>query len=118
MSAHTPLPPPMAAAHALDRARLADLRACISRQIEADLDRVDRCLFLLDALDGDRELEDGDDAEPSLCGVGSHVPTGNLPGHPMTGDGIDLERDEADLELTAAEWSGRGAHRFSVGEAA
>ena len=65
MTLHISLPPPLAAAHALDRARLADLRARISRQIEADLDRVDRCLFLLDALDGDRDLEEAGDVESS-----------------------------------------------------
>ncbi|MDP4024048.1 hypothetical protein Q8W71_15570 [Methylobacterium sp. NEAU 140] len=83
MNLYTPVLPSWAAAHALERARLASLRARISQQIEADLDRVDRCLVILNALDGDPDLEPG-----------------------------------ADVELTAAEWTGRGAQRFNVGEAA
>ncbi|KAA0121000.1 hypothetical protein CIW48_26195 [Methylobacterium sp. P1-11] len=57
MNAHTPVLPTRAAAHALEHARLAALRGAISRQIKADLDRVDRCLAILDALDGDPDLE-------------------------------------------------------------
>ena len=78
MNAYTPTSPTVAAAHALERARLAALRRAIADRIEADL-------ALLDALDGDLDL----DLEPT-----------------------------ADAELTASEWTGRGAHRFNVGVAA
>ncbi|MDP4022436.1 hypothetical protein Q8W71_07365 [Methylobacterium sp. NEAU 140] len=70
MNAHTSALPTWAAAHALERARLANLRARIARQIEADLDRVDRCLRILDALTPDPDIEEGGDTEPSLGSLG------------------------------------------------
>ncbi|MCJ2051242.1 hypothetical protein [Methylobacterium sp. J-070] len=128
MNAHTPVLPTRAAAHALDRARLADLRAAISRQIEADLDRVDRCLSLLDALDGDADFE------PSL---GSSETVGNPPlfrrcNYPegiavcfrgdqrpwAEGSNDDREQDDADSDETAPEWTGDGWQAFRNGGAA
>ena len=50
MIPHLQTLPTMAAAHALGRARLADLRRSIADRIEADI-------ALLDALDGDPDLE-------------------------------------------------------------
>lgn len=134
MNAHTPVLPDRAAAHALEHARLAALRGAISRQIQADLDRVDRCLAILDALTPDPDIEAdnilhhahpygsgligvGSDDEPSLCGSEG---SGSMPLWPSDNSlaFLDRERDEADLELAATEWAGRGVHRFSVGVAA
>ncbi|MDV2988168.1 UNVERIFIED_CONTAM: hypothetical protein Q9R58_28095 [Methylobacteriaceae bacterium AG10] len=57
---------------ATDYTRLLTLRRAIEDRIEADI-------ALLDAIDGDPDIEDTFDTEPSLCGVGAHVFRGNLP---------------------------------------
>lgn len=119
MSFHFRMPPSVAAAHAQERARLAALRATISRQIEADLARVERCLAALDLLDGDTDLEADNvlhgahpygsgcigvtsDDEASLCGLGSHEDDGNLPAVAANGLHLpDLEGDGADDEPDA-----------------
>ena len=44
-----------------------------ARLREALADRIERYLTIMDALDGDPDLEEGADGEPSLCGVGTHV---------------------------------------------
>ena len=62
-------------------AEIRRLREAIRNQIERDFDRIDRCLSLLDAIDGDPDLE------PSLSG-------GPTPGE----GGDDRELDDADLE--------------------
>ncbi|KMO33875.1 hypothetical protein [Methylobacterium aquaticum] len=46
----------------VERHRIHELREAIADRIEADI-------ALLDALDGDSDLEDGCDAELSLCGT-------------------------------------------------
>ena len=82
----------LAAMHAADpdRQRILRLRRAIADRIEADI-------ALLDALDGDPDLdaehdgrEPGEDAEPSLCGL-----TVGCPG----GVGDDREHDSADDEI-------------------
>ncbi|AWN36536.1 hypothetical protein [Methylobacterium radiodurans] len=119
MSYHFPLPRSVAAAHAQQRARFAALLAAISRQIEADLARIDRCLAALDMLDGDADLEADNvlygaspygsgcigvaaDDEASLCGLGSHEEDGNLPAVAANGLHLtDLEGDASDDEPDA-----------------
>lgn len=56
MTLHIPALPLAAAALASERAALRALRKAIADRIEADI-------ALLDALDGDPDLEDGHDAE-------------------------------------------------------
>lgn len=64
-------PAPLLTAHFdRDRLELDAVRRTIRAQIEADLDRIDRCLVILDSLDGDPDLEDGADAEPALGSIG------------------------------------------------
>lgn len=75
---------------------LRALRRALAERIEADI-------ATLDLMGGDPDLEDGGDAEPSLCGPGSHLAFGNHPGfaanlHGCRGDGVDLEGDDADEE--------------------
>lgn len=102
-----------------DRKRIRELRRRIADRIEADI-------ALLDALDGDTDLEadyavarkvDGSvqvvgcasDHEPSLCGLMVHWPA---PG------GDDREFDEAEGRDPIPDWSGRGVHEVFVGRRA
>lgn len=86
----------------LDRQRLRELRRRIADRIEADI-------ALLDALDGDTDLENGGDAEPSLCGLMVNWPA---PG------GDDREHDDAEGRDPIPDWSGRGVHEVFVGRRA
>ncbi|MFH6785718.1 MULTISPECIES: hypothetical protein [Methylobacterium] len=56
------MPVDLSAQMDVERHRIHELRDAIAGCIEADI-------ALLDALDGDPDLEDGCDAEPSLCGT-------------------------------------------------
>ncbi|MCJ2120669.1 hypothetical protein MKK65_29630 [Methylobacterium sp. J-001] len=98
-----------------DRQRVRELRRRIADRIEVDL-------ALLDALDGDADVEQdvgempegvwaqgravGDDDEPSLCGV--------MVGQPNLG-GDDRELDEAELGYASPAWSGRGVDEVFIG---
>ncbi|WP_331369519.1 hypothetical protein [Methylobacterium ajmalii] len=56
------MPADLSAQMDVERHRIHELREAIANRIEADI-------ALLDALDGDPDLEDGCDAELSLCGT-------------------------------------------------
>jgi hypothetical protein len=103
-----------------DRQRIRELRRRIADRIEADI-------ALLDALDGDTDLEadyadvrparDGtlytlgctSDDEPSLCGLMVQSPGGL---------GDDREHDEDEGLDPIPDWSGRGVHEVFVGRRA
>ncbi len=98
------LPPILAEQLDADALEFDELCRALRRQLEADLDRIDRCIGVLDALDGDADMEDGGDdeeddhaedsdpAEYSLCGVTVSAPSFG-----------DLELDEADKEHDGTE---------------
>lgn len=118
MNAHTPVLPIRAAAHALERARLADLRAAISRQIEADLDRVDRCLSILDALDGDADFEPSLGApEPLFHDRFRRIPAPGMPALCFGSQETWAEGRTDDRE-DGFEFDGETAHGFNGGLAA
>ncbi|WP_167858653.1 hypothetical protein [Methylobacterium nonmethylotrophicum] len=52
----------------VELARVGEIRAAIANRVEADI-------ALLDAIDGDADLEDGGDAELNLCGTGFGWPS-------------------------------------------
>lgn len=82
------------AQHEDERRALRELRERIAGRIEADL-------ALLDALDGDCDLEDGADHEPSLCTAEGTGPW------PLTGStyaGDDREHDA--IEDGLGDWDG------------
>lgn len=54
-------------------ARMPDTRTRIEGALALALDAVDHLVAALDEIDGDPDLEDGGDAEPSLGAPESHV---------------------------------------------
>lgn len=85
-----PLRTPNPGAVARPFAPVPHLRPWLESRVEQLLDEADRLLALLDALDGDADLEADADAEPSLAGF-------NQVGCP----GDDRELDLQDLERFA-----------------
>ena len=92
------------------------LRASLEEAAQVALDAADRIIAVLDRMDGDTDLEDGADAEPSLAApenaTGSQVVW-------MRGNDADLEIEapevvllevaaEPDLGPIALPWQGRG----------
>jgi hypothetical protein len=111
----TPRPKP-AAPELLEPLAGADLRASLEEAAQITLDAADRIIAMLDGMDGDTDLEDGGDAEPSLAApenaTGSQITW-------LRGNDQDREADapEAVLPEVAAEaqpvaeilpWRGRG----------
>lgn len=77
------------------------IRQEASEIIEGCFDLIERMLGVLDNLDGDSDLEDTGDLEPSLCGVGRIF------------SGIfidDLEADPAEYENSCQPLSLNGVH--------
>ena len=94
----------------------ADLRASLEEAAQTALDAADRIIAVLDRMDGDTDLEDGADAEPSLAAPENH--TGSQVVW-MRGNDADLEIEapevvlpevaaEPDLGPIALPWQGRG----------
>jgi hypothetical protein len=97
-----------------DRQRIRELRRRIADRIEADI-------ALLDALDGDPDIEQdagempegawaqggvvSEDDEPSLCGLIVSCPSDG---------GDDREHDDAEGCDSIPDWSGRGVHEVFV----
>ena len=90
----------------------ADLRASLEEAAQTALDAADRIIAVLDRMDGDTDLEDGADIEPSLAApenaTGSQVVY-------MRGNDQDREEDapetvlpEAKVEAIVLPWRGRG----------
>ena len=113
-------PCPKTAAPDLEPLAGAALRASLEEAAQTALDAADRIIAVLDSLDGDADLEDGGDAEPSLAApenaTGSQVVY-------MRGSDRDGEAEAAEIVLAevAAEpepetplatnilpWRGRG----------
>ena len=118
----TPRPKPVAPTSGfllnLNRKSLAgpELRASLEEAAQTALDAADRIIAVLDRMDGDTDLEDGGDAEPSLAApeniTGSQV---------VYMRGGDQDREEEALEIVLPEmpresvsqpsilpWIGRG----------
>ncbi|MCJ2070856.1 hypothetical protein MKK75_19025 [Methylobacterium sp. J-030] len=72
------------------------LRASLEEAAQIALDAADRIIAVLDGIDGDADLEDGADAEPSLAAPA------NATGSQMTwlrGDDADREADQPETEM-------------------
>ena len=67
----TPRPKP-AAPEALKPLAGADLRASLEEAAQTALDAADRIIAVLDRMDGDPDLEEDADAEPSLAAPENH----------------------------------------------
>ncbi|MCJ2093139.1 hypothetical protein MKK67_11615 [Methylobacterium sp. J-072] len=92
----------------------ADLRASLEEAAQVALDAADRIIAVLDRMDGDPDLEEGADAEPSLAAPENH--TGSQVVW-MRGNDADreIEAPEAVLpevanviEVEPLRWGGRG----------
>ncbi len=70
---------------------------------------VDSLIEALDGLDGDPDIEDDADAEPSLCGLAVS--------HPSYG-GDDREDDEGERGVNLPDYAGDGVHEVFVGRRA
>lgn len=68
---------------------IPNLRPWMENRLEQLLDEADRLLALLDALDGDADLEPDAEGEPSLAGFGGFADAGD-----------DRELDESDDEMS------------------
>ena len=98
-----------------------DLRASLEEAAQVALDAADRIIAVLDRMDGDTDLEDGADAEPSLAAPENHT------GSQVTwlrGSDADREAEvpEAALPEMATEaivlpWRGSGNVIAAVGVA-
>lgn len=106
------LRPKPVAAEALKPLAGADLRASLEEAAQVALDAADRIIAVLDRMDGDTDLEDGADAEPSLAAPENH--TGSQVVW-MRGNDADREADapeavlpEVGAEAITASWGGNG----------
>ncbi|WP_419828328.1 hypothetical protein [Methylobacterium sp.] len=88
------------------------LRASLEEAAQVALDTADRIIAVLDRMDGDTELEDGADAEPSLAAPENH--TGSQVVW-MRGSDQDREAEapetvlpEVVVEAVVLPWRGRG----------
>ena len=68
----TPRPEP-AAPEASERLTGLEIRASLEEAAQVALDAADRIIAVLDRLDGDTDLEDGADKEPSLAAPKNHT---------------------------------------------
>ena len=95
------------------------LRASLEEAAQVALDAAERLIGILDSMDGDTDLEDGADAEPSLAAPENH--TGSqvtwLRGNDQDREGEapeaalpEVETDAAStvIEVEALRWGGRG----------
>jgi len=94
------LRPKPAAPEALEPLAGPALRASLEEAAQTALDTADRIIAVLDRLDGDPDLEDGADAEPSLAAPENH--TGSQVVY-MRGNDQDREAEapEAPLPVVA-----------------
>ncbi|TXN76060.1 hypothetical protein FV228_01475 [Methylobacterium sp. WL18] len=123
----TPRPKP-AAPETLEPMTGGGLRASLEEAAQVALDAADRIIAVLDRMDGDTDLEDGADAEPSLAAPENH--TGSQVVW-MRGNDADRETEapevvlpEMAVETTPAviqvepmRWGGRGNFIAAVGVA-
>ena len=116
--------PKSAAPVALEPLASGGLRASLEEAAQVALDAADRIIAVLDRLDGDTDLEDGADAEPSLAAPENH--TGSQVVW-MRGNDRDREAEAPETvlpEVAAAQrdaiilpWCGRGNVIAAVGVA-
>ncbi|MCJ2139486.1 hypothetical protein [Methylobacterium sp. E-066] len=113
----TPRPKP-AAPEALEPLAGAALRASLEEAAQVALDAADRIIAVLDRMDGDTDLEDGADDEPSLAAPENHT------GSQVTwlrGNDADREAEASEtalpevaeitstvIEVAPLRWGGRG----------
>ena len=108
----TPRPKP-AAPEALEPMIGGALRASLEEAAQVALDAADRIIAVLDSMDGDSDLEDGGDAEPSLAApenaTGSQIVY--MRGSDRDGEAEAHETVLPDAVLPEAQilpWRGRG----------
>ncbi|MHC2109278.1 hypothetical protein [Methylobacterium sp. CM6246] len=89
-----------------------EIRASLEEAAQVALDAADRIIGVLDRMDGDTDLEDGADAEPSLAAPENH--TGSQVVW-MCGNDADRETEtpeavlpEMAVEAVVLPWRGRG----------
>ncbi|MCJ2061006.1 hypothetical protein MKL09_31365 [Methylobacterium sp. J-048] len=109
----TPRPSP-AAPETLEPLAGPALRASLEEAAQVALDAADRIIAVLDCMDGDADLEDGGDAEPSLAAPENHH------GAQVTwlrGNDADREAEAPEtvlpevatvIEMEPLRWGGRG----------
>ena len=109
----TPRPKP-AALEAPEPLVGGTLRASLEEAAQVALDAADRIIAVLDRMDGDTDLEDGADAEPSLAAPENH--TGSQVVW-MRGNDADREVEVPEtvlpevalvIEVEPLRWGGRG----------
>lgn len=109
----TPRPKP-AAPETLEPLTGGGLRASLEEAAQVALDAADRIIAVLDRMDGDTDLEDGADAEPSLAVPENH--TGSQVVW-MRGNDADREAEAPEIvlpevanviEVEPLRWGGRG----------
>ena len=107
----TPRPKPTAP-ETLEPLTGGGLRASLEEAAQVALDAADRIITVLDRMDGDTDLEDGADAEPSLAAPENH--TGSQVVW-MRGNDADRETEtsetvlpEVATEAVVLPWRGRG----------
>lgn len=109
----TPRPKP-AAPVVLEPLVGGSLRASLEEAAQVALDAADRIIAVLDRMDGDIDLEDGGDAEPTLAAPENY--TGSQVVY-MRGNDQDREADASEavlpeaanvIEVEPLRWGGRG----------
>ena len=109
----TPRPKPVAP-EAPEPLAGATLRASLEEAAQVALDAADRIIAVLDGMDGDTDLEDGADTEPSLAAPENH--TGSQVVW-MRGNDADREIEAPEtvlpevatvIEVEPMRWGGRG----------
>ncbi|MGU3330360.1 hypothetical protein ACLBXB_25885 [Methylobacterium mesophilicum] len=101
----------------------SNLRASLEEAAQVALDAADRIIAVLDRMDGDTDLEDGADAEPSLAAPENHAGSQVVW---MRGNDADREAKaletvlpevaaEPQLKAIVLPWCGRGNVIVAVG---
>ncbi|SFM92771.1 hypothetical protein [Methylobacterium pseudosasicola] len=92
----------------------AALRASLEAAAQVALDAADRIIAVLDRMDGDTDLEDGADAEPSLAAPENHTGSqvvwmrGNDADREIEAPEVVLPEVANVIEVEPLRWGGRG----------
>lgn len=90
------------------------LRASLEEAAQVALDAADRIIAVLDRMDGDTDLEDGGDAEPSLAAPENHTGSqvvwmrGNDQDREIEAPETVLPEVAKVIEVEPLRWGGRG----------
>ena len=90
------------------------LRASLEEAAQVALDAADRIIAVLDRMDGDTDLEDGADAEPSLAAPENHTGSqvvwmrGNDADREIEAPEVVLPEVANVIEVEPLRWGGRG----------